>query len=639
MQNEKKYYSIKIIKNNTQLKLKKKEQPNKNIIIQKEKSNLLIPVTKEGKKPKYFHPLNQNISNHIMRKDIPKKTLTNIMSGNTLNNNNITEIEERILLQRPKVKIKLHSSKHDNLYRHTISSEKNNNNITCKVHKVKLSKSKRDGMATARTSSHNNNHINNYNYRVIKQIDESNNYNLSMLNSFNTVQEKSLQILSNQLDNLIGANKGLRSDLSFHKTININDNLSKDINNEPNMKCIFNYNSKCKTNVYRRKLKRKINNLTNKVNFLDLDFKNNLNEKNKSNILEKKQHSFLPYNNQITNRTYKISSLKKSNQKQNKPEFTPKNIDSGRIMNNQNNLVSMTSSDFTQNIAKLNFNYLNSKFFDKDHLKNGSNNNNLIINNKANTINFMEKYEPENNEEENTVANKKYLTLINNKFSYKYSYNTPKLNEPVIYSKNTEEETQSNENTKNYNYKKQYDNKNKAKVNQYATIYSNSSQFNTINTLNNSNNNILTSGCQKKTEAKIKNKRNIIVKNKNKNLNLNDICNNQRLFISSNNSKNRKLKHVITSIEGNRNNKNNKNIILSEVDQNGKINNIRIKLMKNSIEKVMKQNYIEKKNNEDIFTSPQKWNQKLTYIKKNQGTHLRPMKKYNTINNINNYFL
>ena len=634
MQNEKKYYSIKIVKNNAQLKLKKKEQPNKNIIIQKKKSDLIIPISKMGKKPKYFHPLNQNISNHIIRKDIPKKKLTNIMSGNTLNNNNISEIEERILLQRPKVKIKLHSSKHDNLYRHTISSEKNNNNITCKIHQVKLRKSKIDGMATVRTSIHNNNQINNYNYKVIKQKDKSHNYNLSMLNSFNTVQEKSLQILSNQLDNLIGAHKGLRTELSFHNKININDNISKDINNEPNMKCILNYNSKCKTNVYRRKLQRKINNLSNKVNFLDFDLRNNLDEKNKSNILEKKHHSFLPYDNQITNRTYKISSLKKSNQRQNNPEFTSKNIDSGSIMNNQNNLVSMTSSDFTQSIAKLNFNYLNSKFYDKDHQNIGSNNNLLIVNNKANTINFMEKYEPENNEEENTVANKKYLTLINNKYSYKNSYNTPKSNEPLVYSKNTEEETQSNENIKNYNYKKQYDNKNNGKNNPYITLYSNSSQFNTINTLNNSNNNILTSGCQKKIETKIKHKRNILIKNKNKYLN--DICNHQRLFISSNNSKNRKLKHVITSIEGNRNNKNDKNIIVSEVGQNGKINNIRIKLMNNSIEKIMKQNYIEKKNNADIFTFPKKWNKKLTYIKKNQGTHFRSMKEYNTINN---YFL
>jgi hypothetical protein len=267
------------------------------------------------------------------------------------------------------------------------------------------------------------------------------------------------------------------------------------------------------------------------------------------------------------------------------------------------------------------------------HLKIGSNNN-LIFNNKSNTITFTEINEPQNNEEENTLVNKNYLTLVNSKYSYRYNYNTPKSNELPLYSKNTEEETQSNENTKNYNYKKQNDNKNKAKANQYTTIYSNSSQFNTINTLNNSNNNILTSGCQKKIETKIKHKRNILIKNKNKYLN--DICNHQRLFISSNNSKNRKLKHVITSIEGNRNNKNDKNIIVSEVGQNGKINNIRIKLMNNSIEKIMKQNYIEKKNNADIFTSPQKWNQKLTYIKKNQGTHFRSMKEYNTINN---YFL
>ena len=632
MQNEKKYYSIKIIKSNVKLNLKKKEQPNKNILIQQKKSNLLIPVNKRGQKPRYFHPLNQNISNHIMRKDIPKKKFTNITIGNTLNNNNITEIEERILLHRPKVKIKLHSSKHDNLYRHTISSEKNNNNITYKIHKVKLSKPKRDGITTVRTSSHKNNHQNNCNYRIIKQTDESNNNNLSMLNSYNNVQEKSLQILSNQLDNLIGANKGLRSELSLYNTINTNDNKCKDINNEPNMKCIFNYNNKCKTNVYRRKLKRKINNLANKINFLDFDLRNNLNEKNKSNILEKKQHSFLPCDNQITNRTYKISSLRKSNQ--NKPIFTPKNIDSDGIMNNQINLVSMTSSDFSKNIAKLNFNYLNSKMSNKAHSKIGNYNNNLKINNKSNTINFMEICEPMNIEEENTLENNKYLTLINNKYSYKYASNTPKLNEPLIYSKNTEEETQSKENIKNYNYKKEYDNKNKAKANQYTTLCSNSSQFNTINTLNNSNNNILNSGYLNKTETKIKHKRNIIVKNKN--ANLNDICTNQRQFISSNNSKSRKLKHVITSIEGNRNNKNDINIILSEVGQNGKINNIRMKLMKNSIEKIMKQNYIEKKKKADIFTSPQNWNPKLTYIKKNQGTHVRPMKKYNTINN---YFL
>ena len=634
LQNEKKYYSIKIVKNNTYVKLQKKEKLNKNLRIQKKKSNLLIPVTKREKKPKYFHPLNQNISNNIIRKDIPKKVLTNIMSGNTLNNNNITEIEERILLHRPKVKIKLNSSKDDNIYRHTISSEKNNNNITYKIHKVKFSKSKLDGMATVRTSSHNKNR-NNYNYRVIKQMDETKNYNLSILNSYNTVQEKSLQILSNHLDNLLEANKGLKSEISLNNTINTNDNINKDINNDPNLKYIFNYNNKCKTNIYRRKLQKKISNLSNKISHLDFDLRNNLNEKNKSNILKKKHHSFLPYT-QLTNRTYKISSLRKYIQKQNKPEFTPKNIDSGSIMNNHNKLISVTSSDLTKNISKLNFNYPNSKLSDKDHLKIGSNNNNLIINNKSNTINFMEMNEPENNEKENTLPNKKYLALINNKYSYKYNYNTPKANEPLIYSKNTEEETQSNEYTKNYNYKKQYDSKNRVKANQYGTLYSNSSQFNTINTLNNSNNNILTSGCQKKTETKIKNKRNIIIENKNKNLN--DICNNQRQFISSNNSKNRKLKNVITSIEGNRNSKKDKNIILSEVGQNGKINNIRIKLMENSIEKIMKKNYNEKKNNAYIFTSPQKWNQKLTYIKKNQGTHLRHMKKYNTINNINNFF-
>lgn len=73
---------------------------------------------------------------------------------------------------------------------------------------------------------------------------------------------------------------------------------------------------------------------------------------------------------------------------------------------------------------------------------------------------------------------------------------------------------------------------------------------------------------------------------------------NKKLIITCGSSKNKKLKNVITSIEINQRNPKNipdKNIILSEVDQNGKINNIKIRQMKNSIEKVLKETFLDKK--------------------------------------------
>ena len=101
---------------------------------------------------------------------------------------------------------------------------------------------------------------------------------------------------------------------------------------------------------------------------------------------------------------------------------------------------------------------------------------------------------------------------------------------------------------------------------------------------------------------------------------------------------NKKLRNMVTSIEySNKNNKksyNNigdKNIIMSEIDKNGKIN-IKVKEMKNSIEKILRENSFNKRRNVANLSS-----QKLTYVKKNQGTHITKIKKHNTINNIEYY--
>ena len=101
----------------------------------------------------------------------------------------------------------------------------------------------------------------------------------------------------------------------------------------------------------------------------------------------------------------------------------------------------------------------------------------------------------------------------------------------------------------------------------------------------------------------------------------------------------RKLKNIITSIDC-KNNENDsisksnkkKNIILYELDKNGKIN-YKIREMKNSVEKIMNQksNSKIKKGNKNIEASPKNIKEAFftLYVKKNQGTVLRKNKHKN----------
>ena len=121
---------------------------NRNIIIQRKKRNKLIPnsISSRNKMEPIYCPYQANISNDIIRTKHIKKQSNNELYNNLLNDN--TNIEEKILLQRPKIKIKMHSLKHNNINRNTISTEKNNSQIKCKIHIIKT-----------KTSKHNNNKI------------------------------------------------------------------------------------------------------------------------------------------------------------------------------------------------------------------------------------------------------------------------------------------------------------------------------------------------------------------------------------------------------------------------------------------------------------------------------------------------
>ena len=648
-QNERNYNSIKRtqkILNLNQIKSPILESTYKNMINQKKKPNAHIPVTNiiKKKKPNYLQPKNQN-------QNIVKKQQKNNLKKN-LTNNNFSSLETSIL---PNLKIRIHSLKHD-ICRNTMPTNKNDINLNSDIYKIKgqISKPKNDKISDISNDIHNRwNNANfisislgkdNFNLRKMKIA--SKDKDISYLKFYNIMKEKSLKVLSHHLDDLIVNKTKQKSEYPVNNTINQSNfscNISsKNIYNGVNLKCINSYKNKCNTNVYRRKIQKKINNFTkvcSEDNYLTFNFKHNLNKtnsnKNNPDTFETQNYSILPTSNLISNRTYKISSTRNTYQNQNLPDYFTKNSDYGSFMLSQNNSILLTSFELRKNIEQLNSNYLSVERPKKEQI-NIENNNNLIINNKANTINFIEIIKPECKGAESFSENKKIFAGMKNKNNYNYNFKTPKTNNMLIDSKEVGEEIHTRYgNIKNINYIIKKDNKNRAK--KYTTLYSKAqNQYNNVNenNLNNPYKNILLN-YQKKKGINIKQNKNILINN---NINYEKYSfktynKNKKPIISCGNSKSKKLKNVITSIEYNNRNSciiQDKNIILSEVDQYGKINNIRIKQMKNSIEKVLKETSSEKKK----IISPQKWSNDITYVKKNQGTHLKKMKKYNTTNSI-----
>jgi len=136
-QENKYFYQMKKIEkysDNIDIKFSKNNLFDKHISIQRKKSNLFIPmnISNESRNRPLLHPTKTNISTDV--KDEKLKKNKNIYK-NILKKNNY--IEDNILLERPKVKIKMNSLKHNNINKNTVSSKKNNNQIKCKVHKLK----------------------------------------------------------------------------------------------------------------------------------------------------------------------------------------------------------------------------------------------------------------------------------------------------------------------------------------------------------------------------------------------------------------------------------------------------------------------------------------------------------------------
>ena len=352
--NEQKFYQIKPNRKNPesiQLKFQNHGNTCRNLLIQRKKANILIPnrISNQSKNIEFYYPYNTNISNDIIRTKHIKKQSNNDIYNNLLNDN--SNIEEKILLQRPKIKIKMHSLKHNNINRNTISTEKNNNQIKCKIHVIKTKTSKHNNNKifnlsnNKKTQKNKNNkkHQKKINYGIINMIkDELLNNDKTFINYYNLIQEKSLKKLSNQLDDLIGNKTKSKSEYSGI----IRNNESYNNNKTENSKSIKEqYNDKRKessTNVYRKKIQRKKNffsdnNIISNDNLLTFENKDNINNYKKIDLINEKDLINLKKKKLKTNRTHKFICTRNNYINPNQNEFTSKNSSVCNFIYNQNN--------------------------------------------------------------------------------------------------------------------------------------------------------------------------------------------------------------------------------------------------------------------------------------------------------------
>ena len=193
---------------------KKKPKKTINILLKRKKLHLLSPpqISNNPKISAYIKPLKKEISNRISR----EKDLYNIQNQKlfeeNINYNTLDDINEyKYLLERPKVNIRINSTKHNN----TISSEKNNNPIKYKIHKLKPKNLKfQENIIISPSKSISTVNRNKIKYNIFNSIQSSfdssetnvsrKNRDFSSLNYyFNIMQEKSLNKLNNNIENII----------------------------------------------------------------------------------------------------------------------------------------------------------------------------------------------------------------------------------------------------------------------------------------------------------------------------------------------------------------------------------------------------------------------------------------------------
>ena len=683
------YYKKQIIKSNKNTRAnmnnplinQKQKKPINNILVKKN-MKLFIPAKLSNiqKLREYVKPPKKDISN----KSNEEKTFDTMQNNNNyddlINYNTINELNEDILFERPKVKIKIYSTKHNNKNRNTISSEKNNNPIKYKIHRIKP-KNLKCSEKTIFSPSQSNTiiNLNNINYNLLNSIQnsfDSSETNVSRKKKdyssinyyYNLMQEKNLNTLNNKIEHLI-SNSFINTETSNNNIFDTNNNENLNININENIynKNIFfnnnkpNYNKKI---IYKKKLERRKSKYSG--TFSDLTFLEK--ESNKGDINKYNYNNRNKINKNITintlpnNKRYELISY--DYQTPNKSEFSNKTVEFDKInYYNKNSYIVLPT--FTS-LSRENKN-------NKDYIKIENNNkNNLILNDiKAETINFIE---TDKNEK---FYRKKNNTVFRNKksFDYKSTKNSSSniLNKKIKYNYNKRNNNNKGNDKNNINYYIKNNlniNINENNKNISNNNINNNKIVNKIIKNKNNNNNILgnfnyikdsniiyssnTHNVSKKSipicfNNDIFNENNNNKQNYNYNYDFsndiiykplkrledkNELLNKKKTI--KNNPKQKKLKNVITSIQY-RNNKSSirnnnelkdKNIILSEYDKNGKIN-IKVKKLNKSIEKILRENSTQKARTIYYLKSPIFQGDVLTYVKKNQGTHISKNKFQN----------
>ena len=674
------YQTEKIKKNSDSiaLKLPKIIKIYRQNIKQRKKVNKLNPNSNqiERRNISFLKGLNKNITIDILHKNNENFLTKKTNYQNSLSENNF--IKEKILLDRPKIKIKINSLKHNNTSKNTISTEKNNQPIKCKVHQTKPLTAKHSNVKYINISQSlikkNENLKNKRNYEIIninnnlynskEKKAETENKEKSYINYYNIVQEKCLKDLSIHLDNLLG--KKIQSQYQ-NLSNNVNNrkingyNYLEKVNSQIELNMHLNENSKknkLNTNVYRKKIQRKNNcyintNSFSDTNFLTFDYKNSMNS-DKSDILLSSQQLNCLNNNII--KTNRVSDYI-SNNMNNINNYNAKSNESTNInCNDKNNSILLTKS-FKKLHLNNSRNYLN-KMKQNTNITNIDNikNKNLIFNNndsqkyQKNKINNIEIIGLDGKIKDNLNTSSKIINY--NSFRHKnvFILDSPR-NNLISNTTNLDDVTSHSkyENSINFIHGNNDDsiyNKNK----KYITLYSNnSSQYNTVNNLNITENNLF---IYNNPSQKNKNLKNAILNNKNNDLIETNKISSKKIFLgdplpkkknmTSNNSFSKKLRNVITSIQylNSKSDYNSdvsgKNIILSKCDENGTIN-IRVREVKNSIEKILRNNSFYKRKKMVCTPSQQKLNL-LTYVKKNQGTHIKKGNLHNNIVSQKHYY-
>ena len=604
---------------------------------------------------------NELISNKRNEDKIFNTMQTNNNFDDLLNYNTSDDFnDDKMLFERPKIKVRLYSTKDNNKKRNTISSEKNNNPIKYRIHKIKpknLKCSKETIFSPSKSSDKDKTNQKTINYKVINSIQNS--FDSSETNSisknkeytsknyyYNIMQAKNLNKLNNTIENLISN--------SFNTT---RKDEHKDKNKIINKYfCNTNRNNYNKKIIYKKKLEKSKN--KNSGTFSNLSY---LEKERDKKILNK---CIYDTNNKIN------SNLSNTSHNNNKTcELISYNYQSP----NKNSLFTNNNND----IEKIDYCYKNSYIIlptynrktknYNEYIKIENNNiNDLIItnNNKGETINFMDT-DNQDNKLENYYKKKNYNSVLRNKKSFDFTSTKNSSNNILIkkiklkrnkdkiigmnrvnyYIKNNLN-ININENNNSINNNNINNNKNLNINNTFSNCVNNNNLFGNYKYIN-ENNNIYSSKIQNIPNRKNTSIcfNNVILNNKNNknsfNYNINDnyLYNTQIKYddkskeLNKNNlqiksSKKKKLKNVITSIQFRnlkdqiRNNElNDKDIILSEFDNNGKVN-IKIKKLNKSIEKVLRENSIKKVNNNISQSKTPKFkNEVLTYVKKNKGTH------------------